>query len=84
MGNLSLTTRAKLGGNGIRIMTKVNTEPERLISHMEKLGYTLTGKIEMVAWGFWEGDFQAPRAKAHPVRAQLHENQIIFLNRSAK
>ena len=55
------------------------TEAETLVSRMEKLGYTLTGKVEMVAWGFWEGNFQAPHTGANTVRAQLHENQIIFL-----
>ena len=56
-----------------------NREAETLVSRMKKLGYTLTGKVEMVAWGFWEGDFQAPHTEAHTVRAQLHEDQIIFL-----
>ena len=50
---------------------------------MKKLGYTLTGKVEMVAWGFWEGDFQAPHTDAHTVRAQLDTResptQVIFL-----
>ena len=66
---------------------KVNTEPERLINHMEKLGYTLTGKVQMVAWGFWEGDFQVPISfgtGTHTVRAQLDTRespaQVIFLS----
>ena len=45
---------------------------------MAKLGYVLTGEIKMVAWGFWEGNFEAPFLK-HPVRAQFHEGQIVFL-----
>ena len=59
-------------------MIKINTEIETLISRMAKLGYVLTGEIKMVAWGFWEGNFEAPFLK-HPVRAQFHEGQIVFL-----
>ena len=71
--------------------TYKTTEAETLVSRMEKLGYTLTGKVAMVAWGFWEGYFRVPQyrlkknhrfpyfPKGEVVRAQLHENQIIFL-----
>ena len=59
-----------------------NREAETLVSRMKKLGYTLTGKVEMVAWGFWEGDFREDHnsfRKEHTVRVQFHENYIIFL-----
>ena len=57
---------------------------------MEKLGYTLTGKVQMVAWGFWEGDFQVSISfgtGTHTVRAQLDTRespaQVIFLKETA-